>query len=259
MFVSEGSIFFFIMILGAYLIYRALKKSEEFKTNQTNFMNAVTHELKTPLTSIRLYLETLQNAKINKIKLNEIYSNMIGDCDRLDGMVNNVLQASRLDSSEFKIELSYANLSEDINDYLDNFEVYVRHQKGEITRDIKTGISSMTNFSELNRVIKLLIENGLKYSLPDRRFIDIKLENVNGTARLTVSDQGLGIEQSEINKIFKRFYRIANDDTRVIKGTGLGLFIAEQIIKAHRGTIKAHSAGKNKGTSFIIELPTVSQ
>lgn len=259
MFVSEGSIFFIIMILGAYLIYRALKKSEEFKTNQTNFMNAVTHELKTPLTSIRLYLETLQTADINKSKTDDIYSNMIGDCDRLDGMVNNVLEASRLDSSEFKIELSFASLSDDINNYLDNFANYVRQQNGEIIRDIKSGIYVMSNFSELHRVIKLLIENGLKYSPPDQRIINLKLENKNNKARITISDKGFGINNAEIENIFKRFYRIDNNDTKVIKGTGLGLFIAEQIIKAHRGTIKAQSAGKDKGASFIIELPLVTK
>ncbi len=259
MFVSEGSIFFIIMILGAYLIYRALKKSEELKTNQTNFMNAVTHELKTPLTSIRLYLETLQNADINKSKIGSIYSNMIGDCDRLDGMVNNVLEASRLDSSEFRIELSFSNLSDDINNYLDNFDNYIRQQNGRIIRDIKTGIYIMSNFSELNRVIGLLVENGLKYSPPDRRIINLKLENIKNNARLTISDNGFGIENDEIDNIFKRFYRINNNDTRVIKGTGLGLFIAEQIIKAHHGTIKAQSAGIDKGTSFIIELPMVTK
>lgn len=259
MFVSEGSIFFIIMILGAYLIYRALKKSEELKINQTNFMNAVTHELKTPLTAIRLYLETLQNANIDSSKTSEIYSNMIGDCDRLDGMLNNVLEASRLDSSEFKIELSFTNLSDDINNYLDNFDIYIRQQKGEVIRDINSGIYVMSNFSELNRVIRLLVENGLKYSPADHRVINLRLEKIKDKARITISDKGFGIESSEIENIFKRFYRINNNNSRVIKGTGLGLFIAEQIIKAHRGTIKAQSAGHDKGTSFMIELPMVAK
>jgi len=259
MFVSEGSIFFIIMIFGAYLIYRALKKSEELKINQTNFMNAVTHELKTPLTAIILYLETLQNANIDSSKTSEIYSNMICDCDRLDGMVNNVLEASRLDSSEFKIELSFTNLSDDINNYLDNFDIYIRQQKGEVSRDIKSGIYVMSNFSELNRVIRLLVENGLKYSPPDHRVINLRLEKIKDKARITIADKGFGIENSEIENIFKRFYRINNNNSRVIKGTGLGLFIAEQIIKAHRGTIKAQSAGHDKGTSFMIELPMVTK
>ncbi len=259
MFASEGTIFLFIMILGAYLIYRALQKSEEFKTNQTNFMHAVTHELKTPLTSIRLYLETLQSGNIDNSRTDEIYGKMIEDCDRLDDMVDDVLDASRLDSIKFKIELSESNLSSDLDDYLSNFDNYVRQQNGVLNRNIENGIKIRANCIELNRVMKVLIENGLKYSPPDRRVIDVKLTSLNNRAVITVSDRGFGIENTELKNIFDRFYRISNSYTETIKGTGLGLFIAARIIKAHGGTIKAQSAGIEQGSKFTIELPMVTK
>lgn len=259
MFASEGTIFLFIMILGAYLIYRALQKSEEFKTHQTNFMHAVTHELKTPLTSIRLYLETLQSGNIDNFKTDEIYGKMIEDCDRLDDMVDDVLDASRLDSIKFKIELSESNLSSDLDDYLNNFENYVRQQNGVLNRNIENGIKIRANCIELNRVMKVLIENGLKYSPPDRRVIDVKLTSLNNRAVITVSDRGFGIENTELKNIFDRFYRISNGNTETIKGTGLGLFIAARIIKAHGGTIKVQSAGIEQGSTFTIELPMVTK
>ncbi len=259
MFASEGSIFLLIMILGAYLIYRALQKTEELKARQTNFMHAMTHELKTPLTSIRLYLETLQSGNIDSSKTDEIYNKMIVDCDRLDEMVDDVLGASRLDSINSKMDLSEINLSNNLNDFLNGFENNISQQNGILKREIDDGIIIRANSDELNRAIKTVIENALKYSPPDRKVLEVRLIGQNNCASITIIDSGFGIKSGELKNIFDRFYRISNSKTETIKGTGLGLFIAEQIIKAHRGTIKAQSAGIDKGTSFIIELPMVTK
>ncbi|MCP4705182.1 MAG: HAMP domain-containing histidine kinase [candidate division Zixibacteria bacterium] len=259
MFTSEGTIFLLVMILGAYLIYRALQRTEELKTRQTNFMHAMTHELKTPLTSIRLYLETLQSGNIDSSKTKVIYSKMITDCNRLDEMVDDVLGASRLDSIKTKMELSDLNLSNELNDYLNSFDSYINQQNAVLNRKIDDGIIIRANNNELNRTIKVLIENGLKYSPPERKIIDVRLTSQYNRAKIVISDQGIGIENNELNKIFDRFYRITNNDTETIRGTGLGLFMAEQTIKSHNGTIKVQSAGRNKGTTFTIELPMVSK
>jgi len=259
MFASEGTIFFFIMILGAYLIYRALQKSEELKARQTNFIHAVTHEFKTPLTSIRLYLETVQSGKIDDSRKNEIYGKMIEDCDRLDAMVDDVLDAGRFDSNKLRMELFELNLSNELGEYIDNLENYIRRQNGILNREIENGIRIRGNTVELSRVIKILVENALKYSPPNKRVIDVKLTSRNNRAVITVSDRGFGIENSELKNIFDRFYRISNSNTETIKGTGLGLFIAARIIKAHGGTITAQSAGIDQGSTFIMELPMVTE
>ncbi|MCP4704046.1 MAG: HAMP domain-containing histidine kinase [candidate division Zixibacteria bacterium] len=259
MFTSEGTIFLLVMILGAYLIYRALQRTEELKTRQTNFMHAMTHELKTPLTSIRLYLETLQSGNIDSSKTEVIYSKMIVDCNRLDEMVDDVLGASRLDSIKTKMELSDLNLSNELNDYLNSFDSYINQQNAVLNRKIEDGIIIRANNNELNRAIKVLIENGLKYSPPERKIIDVRLTSQYNRAKIVISDQGIGIENNELNKIFDRFYRITNSDTETIRGTGLGLFMAKQTIKSHNGIIKVQSAGRNKGTTFTVELPMVSK
>lgn len=222
-------------------------------------MHAMTHELKTPLTSIRLYLETLQSGKISSSKTDEIYNKMIADCDRLDEMVDDVLGASRLDSINSKMDLSEIDLSNNLNDFLDGFENNIRQQNGVLKREIDNGVIIRANSDELNRAIKTVIENGLKYSPPDRKNLEVKLTDHKNHASITITDSGFGIKSGELKNIFDRFYRISNSKTETIKGTGLGLFIAAQIIKAHHGTIKAQSAGLDKGTTFIIELPMVTK
>ncbi len=237
MFAGEGSIFFIIMIIGAYLIYRTLQKSEELKKQQINFMHAVTHELRTPLTSIRLYLETLQGGNVGKDRIDSVFSKMLSDCDRLDTMIDNVLEAGRLDTNKFEMNLSKTNLSNDLTSYIADIENYIRQQNGVISHKIQSDINVKADYQALSTVIKAIIENGLKYSPADRRIININLKREGKFTFLEISDKGFGIPSSELDNIFDRFYRINNDNTKRVKGTGLGLYIASQIVKAHKGKI----------------------
>ncbi|MFH2036588.1 MAG: HAMP domain-containing sensor histidine kinase [Candidatus Zixiibacteriota bacterium] len=254
MFVSEGSIFFIVMIIGAYLIYRTLQKSEELKRQQVNFMHAVTHELRTPLTSLKLYLETLLGGNINPDKINNVYNKMLSDCDRLDTMIDNVLEAGRLDTNKHGFNFEKTNLSKELASCLDEMENYIRQQNGVLSSNIEPDIYAKTDYQALNTAIKAIIENGLKYSPPDRRIISVNLEKDGRYAYLEISDKGFGIPLTEIDNIFDRFYRINNDYTKRVKGTGLGLYITSQIIKAHQGKIKVESGGENRGTTFTIRL-----
>ncbi|MFH1700144.1 MAG: HAMP domain-containing sensor histidine kinase [Candidatus Zixiibacteriota bacterium] len=255
MFVSEGSFFTFIILLGATLIYRTLRRSEELKSQQRNFIQAVTHEFRTPITSLRLYLETLQTGNVNPKKTGEIIPRMIDDTNRLEDMIDNVLQAGHFSKSDYSLKLKKTSLSHDLNKYLDSIEPYIARNRGILKRDIQPGIFARTDYQALGRAIRALIDNAMKYSTPENKSISVLLSSDKRNSMIQIIDNGIGIPASEIPKIFNRFYRIGDEMTRTVNGSGLGLFLVRQIIDAHTGTVTASSKGTNQGSKFVITLP----
>jgi signal transduction histidine kinase len=257
MFVFEGSFFMLIVLFGAYLIYRTLQRAEDLKTRQVNFIQSVTHEFRTPLTSLRLFIETLQSGQIDTPKKQVLYDKMLGDCDRLDSMVDNVLEAGHLGRKKYELELSSTDLSKDLNDYINDLKPYIERQDGYVTTDLQAGIRIRSDYHALGRAIRALIDNALKYSPPERRHITVKLESGDKEAVITILDRGFGIPNREQKKIFERFYRIESSGSGSVKGTGLGLYLVRHIVQAHGGTIGVESKGQDQGTRFIIRLPLV--
>ena len=258
MFASEGSFFVPITLFGAFLIYRTLKRSEGLKFRQQNFIHAVTHEFRTPLTSLRLYLQTLQAGKLHDDKKPELYDKMLDDCYRLDGMVDNVLEAGHSVRNDYKLNLVKTDLSGDLSEYLDNFEPQVKGLNGQIERRIEPDIFVRTDYHALERAVKAIMENALKYSKPDNRVIRVALTREASHACITIADNGVGIPKNEQKYIFDRFYRIGNESTRNFKGTGLGLYLARQTVEGHGGKIEIQSEGIDRGSVFTIKLPVVS-
>jgi len=258
MFASEGSFFVLITLLGAFLIYRTLQRSENLKFRQHNFIQAVTHEFRTPLTSLRLYLQTIQSGKIDSAKKTKLYDKMLDDCYRLDGMIDNVLEAGHSDRNDYKLNPSEADLSNDLNEYLDNFEPLAKGLNGSIERRIQPGIISRTDYGALERAVKAVVENALKYSKPENRVVTVTLDSDDKYARISIADNGTGIPKNEQKNIFDRFYRIGNESTRSVKGTGLGLYLARQTVESHGGKIIVESEGRGDGSVFTIKLPLVS-
>jgi signal transduction histidine kinase len=258
MFVSEGSFFMLLILFGAYLIYRALRHSEDLKLRQQNFIQAVTHEFRTPMTSMRLYLETLKSGKVQPEKTGELYPKMLDDCDRLDRLVDNVLQASLYNQDDYRLNLAETDLAEDVNDYLNNLEPLVKRHNGELRRDLEPGLRVRTDYQSLGRAVTALVDNALKYSPTDKRQIDVTLHKDADRAELRVADHGSGIPAAERERIFERFYRVGNETTRTVKGTGLGLYLVRQIVEAHGGEVRVTSNGTGPGSVFTIKLPMVN-
>jgi len=258
MFVSEGSFFMLLILFGAYLIYRTLQRSEDLKLRQQNFIQAVTHEFRTPLTSMRLYLETLKSGKVNPDKSGDLYPKMLDDCDRLDRLVDNVLQASLYNKNDYRLNLAETNLTEDVNDYLDSMEPLVKRHNGDLRRDIEPGLRVKTDYQSLGRAVTALVDNALKYSPTEKRRLEVTLRKNADRAELSVADNGTGIPAGEQDRIFERFYRVGNETTRSVKGTGLGLYLVRQIVEAHRGEVEVSSDGAGRGSVFTIKLPMVS-
>ncbi|MBN1212908.1 MAG: HAMP domain-containing histidine kinase [candidate division Zixibacteria bacterium] len=258
MFVSEGGFFMLLVLFGAYLIYRTLQRSEDLKSRQQNFIQAVTHEFRTPLTSMRLYLETLASGKVSSEKTGDLFPKMLEDCDRLDRLVDNVLQASLYNQDDYRLNLAETDLAEDVNDYLNSMVPFIERHNGELYRELEPGLRVKTDYQSLGRAVAALVDNALKYSPTEKRRLEVTLRKNADRAELSVADIGAGIPSGEQDRIFERFYRVGNETTRSVKGTGLGLYLVRQIVEAHRGEVEVSSDGAGQGSVFTIKLPMVS-
>jgi signal transduction histidine kinase len=259
MFGSEGTFLIILTLIGAYLIYRTLYRAEELKYRQQNFIHAVTHELKAPVSSIRLYLETILAGKVDSEKRDSIYPKMIEDCDRLEMLIDNVLEAGHFSKAGYKLNLSPSNLSSDLNDYLEAATPLVERYHGRIERDVKEGLSARTDYQALRRAFTALIDNALKYSpAGKKKIVTVHASRQNTFNEIRIRNEGQGIAASEKEKIFERFYRVGDESTRVISGTGLGLFLVKEVIEAHKGKIFVESEGVNEGATFVVRLPFIA-
>lgn len=257
MFIFEGSFFMLIVVSGAFMIYRTLLKSEDLKTRQVNFIHSVTHEFRTPLTSLRLFLETLESGKLEPSQSRQLYAKMLDDCDRLDSMIDNVLEAGRLGREKYELKLSETDLSRDIRQYLDNLTPYLQRQNAIMHSHIEENIRIRSDYHALGRAIRAIVDNAVRYSPPKRREITVSLLRSRRKAVLTIADKGMGIAPVEQKKVFERFYRIGGGRSRSAKGTGLGLYLVRHIVKAHGGEITVESEGTDTGSTFIIQFPLV--
>lgn len=251
-----GIIFFTLIITGLILnmifLMREIRKNDQ----QNAFLDAMTHELKTPIASIKLYLETLKRREVSKEKQQEFYDVMLADSDRLLTTVETVLQAGRVREKSRKLNISVINLKELLADCIKIVRTRykldgVEFEFSEDTQDCE--ISG--DYAELQTAFNNLLDNAVKYSGDEIR-ISVRLTSLSDAeVKINISDSGIGLAEGEAKKIFNRFYRVSNELTHRRKGTGLGLFIVESVIKKHGGSIRARSAGEGKGTTFIVRLP----
>jgi signal transduction histidine kinase len=251
-----GIVFFAVIITGVVLntifLLREIRRNEQHDT----FLNAVTHELKTPIASIKLYLETLKTRDVAEEKRREFYDVMLADSNRLLSTVEQVLQASRTKEKHRQLNISEINLGrlldETIKIALTRYKLEAAAIKlTEPTEEIKlTG-----DASELQTAFTNLIDNAVKYASGEARISVRVKKSSERRVQVFIKDNGIGLEPSEIKSIFKRFYRVSNAATQEKKGTGLGLFIVKAIIEKHGGKIWADSKGEGKGSTFIIQLP----
>ncbi|HET9696739.1 MAG TPA: HAMP domain-containing sensor histidine kinase [Terriglobales bacterium] len=253
-----GIIFFGVIIAGLVLntifLVREIRRNEQ----QDSFLNAVTHELKTPIASIRLYLETLQQRQVQDDQRHEFYRIMLDDTDRLLGTVEQVLKAGEVRDGARKgwREVEFSTIVRDAVEL-----ARVRHKLGEeslrFSGEPAAETTVLGNPEQLRMAVTNLIDNAVKYSAPTKD-IEVKLETPNiDDVVLTVRDSGIGIPRPELKRVFKRFYRVHSAASGQIKGTGLGLFIVRSVARRHGGDAFAQSEGEGRGSTFTIRLPRV--
>jgi two-component system phosphate regulon sensor histidine kinase PhoR len=249
---GEGSVFLVLLVLGIIRTRNSFKKEVALSTQQKNFLLSVTHELKSPLASVRLQLETIQKRDLPKEKQHEMLLNAIEDTDRLNALVENILVAARLDNHSYAHHPEKINLSDEVKGLTEKAAVgYARHHhiKTEIEEDIFASFDRIGFHS----VFTNLVENAVKYSKAGTE-IKISLVKNNGAILLSVADQGAGIPGEEKENVFGRFYRIGNEETRTTKGTGLGLYIVRLLSEAHQWKIAIYD-NPGGGSKFEISIP----
>jgi two-component system, OmpR family, sensor histidine kinase SenX3 len=254
-----GVLFFGFIIAGVILntifLVREVRRNEQ----QDSFLNAVTHELKTPITSIRLYLETLQQREVDDTKRREFYQIMMDDTQRLMRTVEQVLRAARVTQKNVTLNKTEIEVGPLVQDAVELARV--RHHLPaeaigwELDGRPAERLSVAGDQEELSAVLSNLLDNAVKYSPNDPH---IRVEVVTPDLKqvqIRVQDNGIGIPSGELKRVFKRFYRVLTPGSAQVKGSGLGLFIVRSIAQRHGGRTWVESEGADKGTTVTIELP----
>jgi len=258
-----GVVFFIAIITGLILNTTFLVREIRRNEHHDSFINAVTHELKTPITSIRLYLETLQRREVDEKQRRQFYQLMLEDTDRLRGTVEQVLKAGEVGykrAAGNPTEIDFCGLVREsvelacTRHHLQPAAVHWQQPAG--TNGSK--ISVQGDPDELRTAILNILDNAIKYS-GDNVDVSVGIETPDEhRVLLHVHDQGIGIPAHELKRIFKRFYRVGGRSASQVKGTGLGLFIVRAIARAHGGKVFAESGGHSRGTTITLELPRIA-
>ncbi|MCU1304041.1 MAG: sensor histidine kinase [Candidatus Sulfotelmatobacter sp.] len=255
-----GIIFFALIIAGMIVntsfLVREIRRSEQ----HDSFINAVTHELKTPVASIRLHLETLQRLNLPEEQKQEFYRLMLSDTDRLTETVEQVLRAGRAgDRKAGRERTAPVDMSQLVRDCMDAARTR-HHLPPEAIRyreasNNGAGMRVLGSMDDLRTAVFNLLDNAIKYSGDDVEVsVSLNMPDEKRIA-LVVEDRGVGIPPDDLKSIFKRFYRVSHRSLAHVKGTGLGLFIVKSIAHKHGGKVFARSEGEGKGTTITMELP----
>jgi two-component system, OmpR family, sensor histidine kinase SenX3 len=253
-------IIFFALIIAGIIVYTVFLVREIHRNEQQDsFLNAVTHELKTPIASLRLYLETLQSRTVNDAQRRDFYRIMLEDTDRLLGTVEQILKAGEARSASNKKNWEEVDFSSIVAETVELTRL--RHNLPadalQFNAPPAEKIYLRGNPRELHTAVFNLVENAVKYSSEKKDIVIEVLTPNMDTILLRVTDQGVGVPASELKRIFKRFYRVASSATGRVKGTGLGLFIVRSIARRHGGDAFAESEGAGRGSTFNLRLPRV--
>jgi signal transduction histidine kinase len=251
-----GSLLFLLLIAGLVLIVILLLREVRLNERQSNFVSAVTHELKTPVASLKLYLDTLQLRNLPESRREDFYRTMHQDLDRLHTTINNVLNAAMYTDRPVADPhpLDLAKLARRAIEL-----TRTRHQlpRESIQYDGPDTLMIRGNAQALETAVLNLLDNAVKYS-KDRVEVQVEVRaDGDGQAQLRVRDHGVGMSRAQMPFIFNRFYRIGSEARRSRPGTGLGLFIVRAVVKGHRGTVSADSPGPDRGSTFTLTLPAL--
>jgi two-component system sensor histidine kinase SenX3 len=253
-------LFFGILLLAmiiAGIVVNTLFLVREIRRNAQHdaFINAVTHELKTPVASIRLYLQTLQTRAVEEDKRREFYRIMLEDSDRLLHTIEQVLRTGRSGLFRPKLNLSPLNLDEIVEECLERARTLHRIADEGLVYRSAGAVTVMGDVDDIRAAVSNLIDNAVKYSGTAVN-VTVEASKIEGEyVVLRVRDRGPGIPKDELKRIFKRFYRVPGQLAARVKGTGLGLYIVRSVAKRHGGRAWAESEGLGRGSTFVLQLP----
>lgn len=243
------------LVLNTIFLLREIRRNEQ----HDSFINAVTHELKTPIASIRLYLQTLQHREVDETQRREFYRFMVDDTDRLLGTVEQVLAAGvagHKRSSRARVPIEFDRLVRECVDVArTGHHLQLQALRFEAINNNGASATVTGDPEELRTAVANVLDNAIKYS-GDQVDVSVRVESPDEKrVTLSIQDHGVGIPKGELKSVFKRFYRVSDRSLAHIKGTGLGLFIVRAIAKKHGGRVFARSLGEGQGTTVVLELP----
>ena len=238
MILGEGAVFIVVFLVGAYNLHKSINKERKLQEQKKNFLLSVTHELKSPLASIKLYMETIQKRKLTHEQITDFAGKCLLDVDRLNDMVENMLLASKIDNQSYTFPKEQFNLSVLVDSVVNRLQINkCDFNQQLINAEIEPKIEISGDRFALTSVVTNLIENAVKYSSPCAE-VNVRLFKKDSQVFLMVADHGIGIADNEKSRIFEKFYRVGNEDTRNTKGTGLGLYIVKHVLEKHQASIR---------------------
>lgn len=249
-YIAEGVTFLILIFVGAFFVYRSTSKQFRVQLQQQNFMMAITHELKTPISVAKLNLETLQKYQLDAEKQKKLIRMTLQETSRLDTLINNILVSAQLEGGGYAFsreELDFSSLFKDCVR-----QAKTRYPERNFIEQIEPEIEIAGDPLLLQLLISNLIENAVKYSQKEKKII-CKLHRSGSDVVMNIIDEGIGIADTEKTKIFEKFYRTGNESTRKTQGTGLGLYLCSKIAGDHNADISVTN-NIPSGTNFAIHF-----
>ena len=254
-YVGEGLTFFMLIVAGAVFVFRAVRRELRISREQQNFMIAITHELKTPISVAKLNLETMQKRKLDETQQQRLIQTTLEETNRLNALCNNMLLSSQIEAGGYRITNEETNISELIANCVQDF--VRRYQQQKFEADIAPDIFISGDRLLLQILANNLIENAIKYGAKDLP-VSVSLSEEGNKIFFSVKDQGKGIATEEKEKIFSKFYRVGNAATKSAKGTGLGLYLCKKIAAQHNANISV-TDNTPTGAIFTVILHSLQE
>lgn len=250
----SGLVLLISVLVGMYFIFIYLNKQLSMTRLYDNFIANVTHELKSPLASILLYLETLRDRKVPQTRQQEFIALMVKDVNRLQSLINSILKLSGIEKKKLIAHYHVYRIGDAVKTLLGETIELFKLDPDSVRIEGDAPCTCVIDYNALKVVVDNLVDNAVKFT-SGTFHLTIQMSCTSKFFNLKFIDQGIGISKNNQNKIFHRFFRITKPDIPDIRGTGLGLHIVQEIIRSHGGKISVFSEGENRGSTFTIELP----
>jgi signal transduction histidine kinase len=244
-----------IILMGIMFIFIYHQKTYQLYRLQNNFISNFTHELKTPVTSIKLYLETFLKYQLTTDERQKYVQYMLTDISRLSETISSILNIAKLESKAYRMDLVESDLEDIIRRFWECNHHLFQNCKISIDNELKKPILYPIDISLFEMLLMNILTNAVKYNNSPAPTIAIVFRKDDNKLEIHIRDNGIGLDRKELKRIFKKFYQVGKAEVMSARGTGIGLNLVQNIVKMHKGRITAASKGKGRGTTFIVSFP----
>lgn len=244
-----------VILMGIFIFFIYSQKTIQLYRLQNNFINNFTHELKTPVTSLNLFLQTFMRHELSRSDQLKYIHYMITDVGRLADNIDRILNLAKIESKSYVVEFADVDIMDALEEFLKKSEHLFKNCRIRLHRPAKPLPDFQLNRTLFDMLLMNLMTNAVKYNDSDQPHVDIRLQCLPKKLLLQFADNGIGFERKEIGKIFRKFYQIGRAEDMTARGSGLGLYLVKTIARIHRWKITAQSEGSGKGSVFTLILP----